>query len=92
MSKFTAGPWKKVNGGLVGANGKDVVLGKSGFSLSTAGSCDEEAIHNGILAGTAPELLAALKHFVECAEKGEVPNGVAITGAKRVIGKALNQG
>jgi len=91
MNKSTPGPWKKVNGGLIGANGKDVVLGKSGFSLSTAGSCDEEAIDNGILAGTAPELLAALEHLLGCAEKGEVPDGVAITGVKRIIGKARNK-
>lgn len=58
--QWTPGPWEQNKyGEMIGSNGKNVVLGSSGFSLA-CGEPNEEWDANGLLAKAAPELVEAM--------------------------------
>ncbi|WP_072929994.1 hypothetical protein [Nissabacter archeti] len=93
MSEFkgASGPWSfheedGEGGQIVVADNGDVVCVVGSYMTSV-----EEDFANGPLIAAAPELLEALQFIVDSWESNGHLSPTSITGAKRVINKALGR-
>lgn len=88
MSKHTPGPWVKVSGVLMGADGTDVVASGLGLGLGQD-SGDGVRQANTRLIAAAPELLQVLIECLEC--EFSVTEKSVIEKALSVIAKATGE-
>lgn len=70
QTPWTPGPWTKVRGELVGANGAKVVEYGSGVAIMCGGP-DPESVANAAIRNAAPELYEALEKIRDLTAPGQ---------------------